>query len=97
MVMRTLYESDEYERCCREIEPNAKRLDEALRFALEAIANGPENFPVIPGTKLRRVRTNDFPGAPALLLFFSIDDENSCTLQSLEYLPTEPELKATPD
>lgn len=91
--MRTLYESAHYSECCAKIEPDAARLDEALRYALYLISERAEAFPEIPGTPLRRARTNDFPDAPALLLFFTIDDADSCTLQSLEPLPIEPELK----
>jgi hypothetical protein len=91
--VRTLYESANYAQCCAKIQPNAVRLDEALRYPLYQISDRPEAFPLIPGTLLRRVRTNDFPGAPALLLFFTIDGEDSCTLQSLEPLPVEPEIR----
>lgn len=92
--MRTLYESAHYSECCTKIEPDAARLDESLRYPLHMISYRAEAFPEIPETSLRRVRTNDFPNAPALLLYFSIDDEDSCTLHSLEPLPVEPELKA---
>ena len=93
--MRTLVESELYSRCSAAIQPDAHRLDEALRFPLAAIAEHPERFPRIPGTKLRRVRTNQFPGAPALLLFFSIDNDDECTLWWLEKLPTPPEIGAS--
>jgi len=92
--VRTLYESDNYSRCCAAIEPDAARLDEALRYPLYAISSDAERFPAIPETPLRRVRTNDFPGAPALLLYFTIDGADACTLQSLEPLPILPEIQA---
>lgn len=92
---RTLVESEHYGECCQEIQPDAARLDEALRFPLFAIATQPERFPQIPGTRLRRVRTNEFPGAPALLIYFSVDGDDQCTLWSLERLPTEPEISWT--
>lgn len=94
--MRSLIEAEHYGECCAKIESDAPRLDEALRYVLFAIAERAEEFPQIPATPLRRARTNHFPGAPALLLFFSIDSEDQCTLWSLELLPTPPELQATP-
>lgn len=94
--MRSLIESEHYSQCCLKIESDAPRLDQALRYVLFAIAEGAEAFPAVPETPLRRVRTNDFPGAPALLLFFAIDDDTQCTLWSLELLPTPPELRAAP-
>jgi len=93
--VRSLIESEAYSRCCQEIEPDAPRLDEALRYPLFAVAQHAERFPEVPNTTLRRVRTNSFPGAPALLIFFRIDDDNQCTLWWMEELPTEPELTGT--
>jgi hypothetical protein len=96
-MLRTLVESEHYAQCCKNIEPDAPRLDEALRYPLYAIAEKPEEFPEVPGTRLRRVRTNDFPGAPALLIFFAIQNDNECLLVSLEKLPGDPELSASAD
>jgi len=96
-MLRTLIYSEHFEACCAEIEPDAPRLEEALRYPLFAIAEQPESFPEIPGTRLRRVRTNDFPGAPPMLLYFAIENDDECVLVSLEHLPTSPEISFTPD
>lgn len=95
--MRSLVESDEYGRCCADIEPDTKRLDEVMRYPLYAVSKDPEQFPLVPGTKLRRVKTNEFPGAPALLMYFSIEGATKCVLHSLELLPDDPELSYTFD
>ena len=95
-MLRTLIYSEYWEECCQDVEPDSPRLEEVLRYPLYAIAEHPESFPEIPGTRLRRVRTNEFPGAPALLIFFAIENDNECILVSLERLPTPPELSGSP-
>ncbi len=39
---------------------------------------------MMPGTRLRMVKTDNFPEIPALRLFFTVDDEEFCTLQQVE-------------
>lgn len=88
-MLRCLAETDEYRRCCEQVEPDAPRLDEALRYPLNAIAEHPENFPEIPKTNIRRAKTNNFPDAPSMIIFFRvIEDDTKCELLWIE--PAEP-------
>jgi len=57
-----------------------------LRGVEWAVATNPEAHPKIPGTLLRLVKTDPFPGAPPLRVHFTIDDENTCTLQYVELI-----------
>jgi hypothetical protein len=60
-----------------------KRLDEVLTGAYFALANGPENFPVVPGTSLSVLKTDVYPNAPALRIFFTynIDEVHLITIE----------------
>lgn len=84
-MLRCLAETEEYRRCCEQVEPNAPRLDDVLRYPLKAIAEHPESFPAIPGTNIRRVKTNGFPDAPPLIIFFRVvEDDSKCELLWME-------------
>lgn len=58
-----------------------------------AVATQPEIFPEIPGTNLRLVKTAPFPGAPPLRVYFTIDNDDDCTLRWIEVIeaPAEQE------
>ncbi|MGP8252286.1 MAG: hypothetical protein ACLQHF_09645 [Terracidiphilus sp.] len=49
-----------------------KRLDEAFLELQNAILLVPDVFPLVPGTKLRRVQLVGFPGVPPLSIFFAV-------------------------
>ena len=49
-----------------------KRLDEALITLYPALQGSPELFPLIPGTKLRRLKLVGFPGVPPLSIFLTV-------------------------
>ncbi|HLB12897.1 MAG TPA: hypothetical protein VJA25_03125 [Dehalococcoidia bacterium] len=83
---RTVRRSELFEQNVSLIHPHAPRLDEQLRGVEWAVATNPEAFPTIPGTSLRLVKTDPFPGAPPLRVYFTIDDENTCTLQYVELI-----------
>jgi len=51
---------------------NWKRLDEALMTLYPALQGSPELFPLIPGTKLRRLKLVGFPGVPPLSVFLVV-------------------------
>jgi hypothetical protein len=51
---------------------NWKRLDEALMSLYPALMGSPELFPLVPGTKLHRLKLVGFPGVPPLSIFFTI-------------------------
>ncbi|MFN0145964.1 MAG: hypothetical protein ACKVT1_05595 [Dehalococcoidia bacterium] len=65
-----------------EINPDVRRMDEVLDGLMWALGHGADVFPVVTGT-LRRARTDPYPGAPALRLWFTID-EREVTLLSIE-------------
>lgn len=45
---------------------------------------------MVPGTSLRAAKTEPAGDIPGLLIYFTIDDEMTCTLQGLA-LVTDPE------
>jgi hypothetical protein len=72
------------------LKSDAKRLDELLDGALWLIANHAEECAVVEGD-LRVAFTDSFPDAPAMRIFFTISDTNSCTLHWVEHLPEDDE------
>jgi hypothetical protein len=69
--------------------PSVERLDAVIRSAVWKVACHAEECPQIPGTILRVVFTDPFPGVPQMRIFFSITDEKSCTMHWIEYLKDE--------
>lgn len=63
---------------------DASRLEWQLRAVGWAISQNPWQFPLVPNTRLRRVRTVQWPHAPRLLIFFTIDGDGVRTLRSIE-------------
>ena len=51
---------------------NWRRLDEALMTLYPALLGSPELFPLVPGTKLHRLKLVGFPGVPPLSIFFTL-------------------------
>ena len=49
-----------------------KRLDEALMTLYPALLGSLELFPLVPGTRLRRLKLVGFPGVPPLSIFFTL-------------------------
>jgi hypothetical protein len=68
---------------------DVERLDSVIRSAEWRVACHPEKCPKIPGTILRVVFTDPFPGIPPMRIFFSITDEAHCTMHWIEYLEDE--------
>ena len=63
----------------------ADRLDEQLEGVMWVISHAPDKCDSIPGTSLYIIKTDAFPGAPALRVFFTIDDDdNACALRYVE-------------
>src|SRR5438105_4479018 len=77
-----------FEEQARLLEKNTERLDDIIRAAEWRIAAHPETCPVIPGTTLRVVFTDPFPGASAMRIFFSITDAQRCTVHWIERVET---------
>lgn len=89
-MIRCLSETETYRACCEQLDSDAPRLDEALRFPLFAIAERPESFPEIPKTNLRRAKTNRFPGAPSMVIYFRVtEDDTTCELLWIERSPDD--------
>lgn len=89
-LIRTLRESDQYKFQCEEITTDAKRLDEQLEGITWVIARKPDSCTKIFNAEgdVRMIETEQFPGAPKLLVLFTIDDSNYCTLQWIETIPS---------
>lgn len=85
--VRTVRRSDVFEQQADELNPTVKRLDSQLRGVEWAVATRPELFPEIPGTDVRHIKTRPFPAAPPLRILFTIEDEDTCTLQYVEEMP----------
>ena len=51
---------------------NWKRLDDELISLYPALLGSPELFPLVPGTKLHRLKLVGFPGVPPLSIFFTL-------------------------
>jgi hypothetical protein len=81
---RTIKYDPLFESAASAIQPDAKRLDAQLRGAEWAIATKPEAFDLVPGTILRILKTDPWPDAPPLRIYFSIDDDTTCTLRWIE-------------
>jgi len=89
---RTVQESEVFAACCKELSPTAKRLDEILEGVIWAISTAPEKLPEVQGTSLRIVTTDPYPDAPAMTVYFRIDNDDFCTLMWIEESTVQPEL-----
>jgi hypothetical protein len=67
---------------------DARRLDELLDGVTWLIANHAEDCEVVE-RNLRVAFTDPFPDAPAMRIYFTITDDNTCTLHWIEHLPGE--------
>jgi hypothetical protein len=72
------------------LEKDAPRLDAMLDGVLWEIATHAEECDVVDRT-LRIAFTDPFPDAPAMRIFFSITDADTCTLHWIEHLPLDEE------
>lgn len=72
------------------LEKDTKRLDEIIRGVEWLIATHPERCAKVD-RNLRVAFTETFPDAPAMRVFFTITDENTCTLHWIERLEDEDE------
>jgi hypothetical protein len=68
----------------REFHLNTHRVDEVLEPVEFAIAQDAESFHQVQGTQLRIAVADPFPGViPRLWIFFTVDDEDYCTLRAV--------------
>ena len=86
--MRTIRQEDRFTEQLEALKVDYERLDEALLWVNVALCKSPHIFPVIPGTRVSRIRLRDFPGVPNLCIFF-IYDENEVYLLSAELIEAE--------
>lgn len=72
-----------WEECARRVESDARRLDAQLEGIIWQVAHDAEGCWNLRGN-LYLIKTDPWPDAPALRMFFTIDDDNYCTLQWIE-------------
>ncbi len=72
MLPRQIVEDQLYSDQINKFRINWKRLDEALMTLFPALSGSPELFPLVPGTKLRRLKLVGFRGVPPLSIFFTL-------------------------
>jgi hypothetical protein len=72
MPARQIVEDQLYTDQINKYRINWQRLDEALMTLSPALLGSPELFPVVPGTKLHRLKLVGFPGVPPLSIFFTL-------------------------
>ncbi len=88
--MRETRESDEFGRLKAEINADARRFDELLFAVTWSLGREAERFHVVPGTRLRRIKTRGAHGLPRLVIYFTIESESLCELQWIEEaIPTD--------
>ena len=86
---RTVVASSRFDGEAEAIFGEFQRADQAMQAIDWGIATDPERWSLIPGTQLRVIKTHTFPGAPAVVVFFTIDDDNTCTKQAIDLIPEE--------
>ena len=68
----------------REFQTDTSRVDEVLEPVEFAIAQDAESFHQVQDTELRIAVADPFPGIiPRLWVYFTIDDEDYCTLRAI--------------
>ncbi len=67
---------------------NWKRLDDALMTLYPALLGSPQLFPLVPGTKLRRLKLVGFQGVPPLSIFFTLE-KDKITIKTAELIDIE--------
>ena len=79
----------------RELQPDPRAMDEALEPIEYAISQDAESFHQVQGTELRLAIAAPSPGVvPRLWIYFTIDDEDYCTLRAVRRA-TPPEVVET--
>lgn len=74
-MRRQIVEQQKYREQIDALRVDWQRLDDALSELGNAACNTPEIFPLVPGTKLRRIGVVGFPGVPSLAVFFFHTEE----------------------
>lgn len=88
--LRRIIFDQTFEEQARIIEPDARRLDDAIEGAIWAISDHPDKLPVIDRT-LRVAFTDPFPNMPAMRIYFSMTSDEVCTVHWIERLEEDDE------
>jgi hypothetical protein len=83
---RKVRHTDLFEAQARSIQPDAQRLEAQIRSVVSALQRAADLWPPVPGTKVRVVKTDPFPHGPRLRVFFTIDEDDDCTMRSIELM-----------
>lgn len=89
--MRTVRESFEYASQRKELQLDVRRLDDVQESIIWGVSRSAEKFDLQHGTDLRVISTDEFPGIPALRVFFRIADQDYVDLIHLELAPEDPD------
>lgn len=75
--MRNIVEDSLFATQKRKLKHSARRLDSILDGITWALARKPEQFPRVPDTeKLYLAKTDPFPGAPRMYVWYTFDEKN---------------------
>ena len=88
---RTIREDPAYTAQAQALAPNTQRLDEILEGLVWAVCTEPSIFPLMRDTGMRLVKTDPYPGALPLRIFFTWDEDDNCTLCWIELIEDLPE------
>jgi hypothetical protein len=90
---RQVDRSEEFEACCEQLRERVPRLDQVLEGVEWSIMVAPDHWTRVPDTELWLITTDPFPDAPALAIYYTIEDsdERDCTMQRVELADEEPE------
>jgi len=72
---RTIRESPEFVQQKGRIQPDARRLDEQLFAVNWELARKPELYPKVGKSKLHCIKTDSWPDAPSLRIYYTFDDD----------------------
>lgn len=73
---RTIRRSHEFDEQAARVESDARRFDEMMEAIEWALATDPYQFPLVPGTAFRVVRTEEFSGTLRLRIAFTVSDDD---------------------
>jgi hypothetical protein len=80
--MRTVRYSEKWESCKAALAGAAPRLDEIEQGVEWAVSLQAETYgEAVPGTSWRVALTDPFPGAPAMVWYFSIEDADYAVME----------------
>jgi len=90
--LRTLIEEPSFAEAREAIVGNdIRRFDEMLSAITWEIARDPEHAPAVPGSRLRLARSEAMPGEPILRVYYTINDDGTCSLWDVNLADVEAE------